>query len=235
MNSSRHANRAGRGEMSTRGRGQGRGNRQRGGSNDRPNFSPGPSNVPTTQHVIPGASVSIILKIDQPTGRQVQGTVAELLTRGNHPRGIKVRLQDGRVGRVQKMASEEEARTGSAGMSGLGRNGEASERVESGGLQISNMGGQSGGFATRTYGDYRLHDPDQPPASELSLEDYVVTKGQKKNRRVKSTLDSEAMEQSQIPASDGTTLESATTVCPVCGEFEGDEVAVAHHVNAHFD
>ena len=25
-----------------------------------------------------------------------------------------------------------------------------------------------------------------------------------------------------------------TAVCPVCGEFEGDEVAVAHHVEQHF-
>jgi uncharacterized repeat protein (TIGR03833 family) len=66
------------------------------------------------------------LKVDQPTGREVQGIVAELLTIGNHPRGIKVRLQDGRVGRVQRMASEEAAKAGSAGMSGLGRNGEMS-------------------------------------------------------------------------------------------------------------
>jgi hypothetical protein len=24
-------------------------------------------------------------------------------------------------------------------------------------------------------------------------------------------------------------------ICPVCGEFEGDEAAVSHHVNTHFD
>jgi len=31
-------------------------------------------------------------------------------------------------------------------------------------------------------------------------------------------------------------LESAVAVakCPVCGEFEGDEPAVAHHVEQHF-
>lgn len=49
--------------------------------------------------------MSIVLKEDQPTGREVQGTVQDLLTRGNHPRGIKVRLTDGRVGRVQRMAN----------------------------------------------------------------------------------------------------------------------------------
>ena len=59
--------------------------------------------VPTVQQVVPGASVSIVLKADQATGREVQGLVKDLLTRGNHPRGIKVRLQDGRIGRVQRM------------------------------------------------------------------------------------------------------------------------------------
>ena len=49
----------------------------------------------------------------KPTGRQVQGTVADVLTSGNHPHGIKVRLVDGRVGRVQRMATEDEARAGS--------------------------------------------------------------------------------------------------------------------------
>lgn len=65
------------------------------------------ANVPTVQQVIRGASVSIVLKEDQPTGREVQGVVQDLLTRGNHPRGIKVRLADGRVGRVQRIASDQ--------------------------------------------------------------------------------------------------------------------------------
>lgn len=65
--------------------------------------SNGNTNVPSIQQVIPGAAVSIVLKADQPTGREVQGVVQDLLTRGNHPRGIKVRLQDGRVGRVQRI------------------------------------------------------------------------------------------------------------------------------------
>ncbi|PYH44701.1 uncharacterized protein BP01DRAFT_297882 [Aspergillus saccharolyticus JOP 1030-1] len=54
--------------------------------------------VPTTKEVLPGASVNIILKADQPTGRTVSGRIADVLTRGNHPRGIKVRLTDGRRG-----------------------------------------------------------------------------------------------------------------------------------------
>lgn len=61
--------------------------------------------MPVTQYnqVKPGQIVSIVLKADQRTGRQVQGTVSQLLTRHNHPRGIKVKLTDGRVGRVQKI------------------------------------------------------------------------------------------------------------------------------------
>ena len=61
--------------------------------------------MPVTQfsQIRPGLAVSIVLKADQRTGRQVQGTVSQLLTRGNHPRGIKVKLTDGRVGRVQQL------------------------------------------------------------------------------------------------------------------------------------
>lgn len=67
------------------------------------------TNVPSVAQVAPGAAVSIVLKQDQPTGREVQGIVQDLLTKGNHPRGIKVRLTDGRVGRVQRMLSDQVA------------------------------------------------------------------------------------------------------------------------------
>ncbi|ORY45023.1 hypothetical protein BCR35DRAFT_34870 [Leucosporidium creatinivorum] len=55
---------------------------------------------PPRRLLLPGTRVKIILKADQPTGRTVEGAVGEVLTRGDHPRGVKVRLQDGRVGRV---------------------------------------------------------------------------------------------------------------------------------------
>ena len=42
----------------------------------------------------------IVMKLDQSTGKRVEGVVGEVLTRGDHPRGVKVRLVDGRVGRV---------------------------------------------------------------------------------------------------------------------------------------
>lgn len=48
-----------------------------------------------------GLIVDIIQKSDQRTGRVVRGMVKEILTNSRfHPHGIKVRLADGRVGRV---------------------------------------------------------------------------------------------------------------------------------------
>lgn len=51
-----------------------------------------------------GARVAVVLKADQRSGRLTEGTVARLLTKsGSHPHGIKVMLEDGQVGRVQKI------------------------------------------------------------------------------------------------------------------------------------
>ena len=50
----------------------------------------------------PGWMVAIVKKEDQPTGKLTQGFVRDILTRASvHPRGIKVRLETGEVGRVQ--------------------------------------------------------------------------------------------------------------------------------------
>lgn len=51
--------------------------------------------------VKPGLEVNIILKKDQRTGKKTKGIVKDLLTNSaTHPHGIKVRLEDGQVGRV---------------------------------------------------------------------------------------------------------------------------------------
>lgn len=53
-----------------------------------------------------GSKVEIVLKADQRTGRLTQGIVTEILTNSSfHPHGIKVRLEDGQVGRVQNIIS----------------------------------------------------------------------------------------------------------------------------------
>ena len=54
--------------------------------------------------IVPGLKVAIVLKKDQPTGKLTIGIVKDMLTHSNfHHRGIKVRLEDGSVGRVQKI------------------------------------------------------------------------------------------------------------------------------------
>jgi uncharacterized repeat protein (TIGR03833 family) len=56
----------------------------------------------------PGLRVAIVLKQDQRTGKQTVGIVKDLLTNSKfHPHGIKVRLTDGQVGRVQEILSTE--------------------------------------------------------------------------------------------------------------------------------
>ena len=54
--------------------------------------------------IYPGLRVRVVLKQDQPTGDLTEGVVADILTNSaNHPHGIKVRLKDGQVGRVQEI------------------------------------------------------------------------------------------------------------------------------------
>ena len=51
-----------------------------------------------------GATVKIVLKKDQPTGKLTEGVVSRILTNSSfQPHGIKVMLQDGQVGRVQEI------------------------------------------------------------------------------------------------------------------------------------
>lgn len=52
--------------------------------------------------VYAGRLVDIVLKEDQRTGKLTRGTVKDILTNSTyHPRGIKVRLSSGEIGRVQ--------------------------------------------------------------------------------------------------------------------------------------
>jgi len=51
-----------------------------------------------------GQRVAIVLKKDQPTGALTEGVVADILTNSSrHPHGIKVRLEDGQVGRIKQI------------------------------------------------------------------------------------------------------------------------------------
>ncbi len=62
--------------------------------------------APPRSQIIPGVTVDVVQKQDQPTGKLTRGVVAQLLTRSpTHPHGIKVRLTNGVVGRVQAVIS----------------------------------------------------------------------------------------------------------------------------------
>ena len=61
--------------------------------------------VPKMSQLQRGVNVNIVLKADQRSGKLTTGQVSETLTRGDHPRGIKVRLSSGQVGRVQSIAA----------------------------------------------------------------------------------------------------------------------------------
>ncbi len=55
----------------------------------------------------PGALVRIVQKQDQRSGKLTEGTVKEILTNSQtHPHGIKVRLENGMVGRVKEILTE---------------------------------------------------------------------------------------------------------------------------------
>jgi uncharacterized repeat protein (TIGR03833 family) len=57
--------------------------------------------------ILPGLEVEIVLKKDQKTGKLTRGIVKDILTKsGTHPHGIKVRLTDGQIGRVQVIHSK---------------------------------------------------------------------------------------------------------------------------------
>ena len=55
-------------------------------------------------NIKPGLQVSIILKKDQRSRKLTEGIVKDILTRSStHPHGIKVRLENGQVGRVKEI------------------------------------------------------------------------------------------------------------------------------------
>jgi uncharacterized repeat protein (TIGR03833 family) len=58
--------------------------------------------VPKRSEIKPGLRVQVVEKQNQRSGALTEGVVADILTNSaTHPHGIKVRLTDGKVGRVQ--------------------------------------------------------------------------------------------------------------------------------------
>lgn len=237
MNRPRNRNNTPRGDRGGRGRGSGASSR--GAS---PSYGP----VPSAAQVVIGEGVSIVLKVDQPTGRQVQGVVGEVLGRGDHPRGIKVKLIDGRVGRVQRIVPVDEAKAASEGLAGLGRNGELLSG-ESSGTRPGRRGStaiRGGGTPRIVQQDFRNdgYDYESREGADAgpSLMDYVKPKPgvkRKKSRRGRGGEDDDDEQpmDSGGKKDKGGDAPGETVTCPVCGKFEGDEEAVQFHVNSvHF-
>lgn len=58
--------------------------------------------------IVKGLEVGVVLKKDQRTGQITYGFVKDILTSAAfHSRGIKVRLEDGQVGRVAEILEED--------------------------------------------------------------------------------------------------------------------------------
>ncbi|KAF3312861.1 hypothetical protein TWF173_006447 [Orbilia oligospora] len=272
-----HGHRGGHGG---RGRGQGRGRARGGGggggpSHPRPGQSAfaatnGPNPVPRHSAIHTNTHVSIVLKEDQPTGRQVTGLVADVLTRGDHHRGVKVRLKDGRVGRVQRVLhgvpeSSSTIQSGSAGGGQL--DGAAAMGESSSGFQNVNLGdrGGSGGHGNnyrggrgRGRGGFRPYNvssargEDGNERSEATYDLTAFIRGGRRGGRYRNQRGGRGFGNTDADGSGGrweelelSSLGSEEFLenipsndpiirCPVCSDFEGDETAVSHHVEAHF-
>jgi uncharacterized repeat protein (TIGR03833 family) len=62
--------------------------------------------LPKRNEIRPGLRVQIVEKQNQRTGALTEGAVARILTSSaSHPHGIKVMLENGRVGRVKAIVN----------------------------------------------------------------------------------------------------------------------------------
>lgn len=62
--------------------------------------------IPTRDKIKIGTKVKIVQKQDQRTGNLTEGMVKRILTSSKfHPHGIKVELDNGKIGRVQSLVA----------------------------------------------------------------------------------------------------------------------------------
>ena len=149
--------------------------------------------VPKMSQLQRGVNVNIVLKADQRSGKLTTGQVSETLTRGDHPRGIKVRLSNGQVGRVQSLAASTSiTSTGQASCSTAEAHGK--ENAIFGGSPL--QPGRSRQREARERDILQRHDGEVvAPLESLSLADYV--KGPKSSKSA-PVLQSCAQDTAQI-------------------------------------
>lgn len=67
------------------------------------------ADLPKRSQIQPGMQVLIVEKHNQRSGLLTEGVVAQILTKSaSHPHGIKVRLEDGKVGRVKSIVNTQQ-------------------------------------------------------------------------------------------------------------------------------
>lgn len=120
--------------------------------------------VPTMSQLRPGVQVNVVLKAHQQSGKLTTGQISEILTRGDHPRGIKVRLRSGEIGRVQSLSLSSEPFAGAQALPHEQRS-FVSEYENS-----PNNSGERRRERFRSQEDYRQ---DPSPLESRSLADYI--------------------------------------------------------------
>ena len=64
------------------------------------------NDIPSRDKISIGIIVQIVQKQDQRTGNLTEGKVKRILTSSQfHPHGIKVELENGKIGRIQKISN----------------------------------------------------------------------------------------------------------------------------------
>lgn len=166
--------------------------------------------IPRMTEIQPGVHVNIILKADQRSGKLTRGQVSDILTRGNHPRGIKVRLKDGQIGRVQSLASAGSSIGDEPVIIPSKENAEARARS--------------------TQDDYR---GETEPAATTSLLDYVKPPKQKKEKAGNVSQPSGAMTTQQLLEMEFPGLDSAL-IAAILSDHDSDLVSARATLSSLF-
>jgi uncharacterized repeat protein (TIGR03833 family) len=140
--------------------------------------------VPRYSQLGPSVPVNIVLKADQPTGKLTRGIIANILTRGDHPRGVKVRLESGAVGRVQSLVV---ASASNQQHYAAIQDGELGGQVKA---SRDDAGQEHGPVPSRSYKfqeDVRKTEPP-PPSEVATLADYIKAPSRNKKKKGRGSV-----------------------------------------------
>lgn len=150
--------------------------------------------VPKMSQLRKGVGVKIVLKADQRTGKLTTGNISDILTRGDHPRGIKVRLTDGQVGRVQSLAPSHEVASAGDGNGG----GASTEPHDSSRYGLDSPPSRSGHRESRRRGFQEVSSLGRAPQESFSLFDYIRTPLSTREQSTSETAETVVTTQEQL-------------------------------------